>query len=241
MRECGSGGVLQRQIVLFKTEGIAINMGKQGRPLKTLASGEPDAMAGSGAKRGRDGAASSAAAKAAEVSGDDRFSLSKFQLDERFVNRTKVAVAAKAAAELEMSDEEEEEEEEEFGDDESDDMDDDDDDDDGKDGNYDISEDDDVHGDEEENGGGLEGEVDGDGAADGSSAKLKKIAKKLKPMSPEELAAFMKVAPLPGDAQQIVTQFAGTRAARRCVSQPHSAVHEAHQGHASAVRVCVSA
>ena len=188
-------------------------MGKQVKSLKPLVSGEPEAVEGAGAKRSRDGAASSAAAKAAAMSGDDRFSLSKFQLDERFKSRAKAAAELKAAAERERSEEEELQEDEEFGDDDvsdghddagDDDAGDDDDDDDGgddSDGNYDVGLDDDVGGGDEENGGGSEGEVvDGDAAADGGEPKAKKIGKKLKPMSPEELAAFMKVVPLFGDA-----------------------------------------
>jgi len=217
-------------------------MGKQVKSLKPLVSGEPKAVEGAGAKRSRDGAASSAAAKAADMSGDDRFSLSKFQLDERFKSRAKAAAELKAAAERERSEEEELQEDEEFGDDDvsdgHDDTGEDYDDDDGgddSDGNYDVGLDDDVGGGDEENGGGSEGEVvDGDAAADGGEPKAKKIGKKLKPMSPEELAAFMKVVPLFGDAWLCVMQFAGTRAARCRVSQPHSALHEAHQGRVTA-------
>jgi archaellum component FlaD/FlaE len=164
-------------------------MVKRGKSIKPSILGESD---GAGAKRGRDGAASLVAAKASEQSGDDRFSLSKFQLDERFKGR-KRRVEAAAAVEVEESEEEQEHadvEDVEEHDEAIDHDDDDDDDDDGDDddGNYDIDKDDDA---EEFNGAG--GAEPADAAA--ASSASKKLARKLKPMSPEELAAFMKVLP----------------------------------------------
>lgn len=153
---------------------------------------------GSTAKRGRDGAASAVAAKAAELSGDDRFSLSKFQLDERFKGRSRASAAAAAEVdESEESEEEEEvvaEEEEHSEDSDIDEVnyalndDDDDDSDNDDDGNYVLGIDDDEYDDED---------ASSAGPAERAAAKSKKLAKKLKPMSPEELAAFMKVAASP--------------------------------------------
>lgn len=133
-------------------------------------------MEGAGAKRRRDGTASVAAAKAAESSGDDRFSLSKFKLDERFQRRGKDKVDD---VDIERSEEELEEFENDSdggGGSDGDDADD---------GNYDIDDDDDQEGPEV----GIAGGSDGEGAP----AKSKKMSKKLKPMSADELAAFMKV------------------------------------------------
>ncbi len=185
-------------------------MFKRGKASKlSIISGDSD---GAGAKRGRDGAASLVAAKAAEQSGDDRFSLSKFQLDERFRRSNRVsgaAAAAAAAAAKVMSSEEEEDDDDGGSDDDHDDDDDNDDDDDGNsddnsnngdddddddddddadDGNYDIANDDSdgVH---VSNGAG----TTDDAGVTAAASISKKIAKKLKPMSPEELALFMKV------------------------------------------------
>ncbi len=170
---------------------------KRGKSLKPSITGDSEGLA---AKRGRDGAASAVAAKAAELSGDDRFSLSKFQLDERFKGRSRASAAA--AAEVDENEESEEEEEElvaeeeehsedsdidedndALNDDEDDDSDNDDD------GNYVLGKEDDEYDDED---------ASSAGPAERAAAKSKKLAKKLKPMSPEELAAFMKVAPPPG-------------------------------------------
>jgi hypothetical protein len=194
-------------------------MVKRGKTAKSALSGDAGALEGAGEKRRRDGAASASAAKAAELSGDDRFSLSKFQLDERFKSR-RASVVEAAVVERDDDEEEkveEEEEEEEFesgsGDDDADD------------GNYNIDDDDSL----EDGGDIMDSAENPDGA--GASAKSKKLAKKLKPMSPEELAAFMKVAVLcRASSHPCVTLFcAGARATRCRVSQPHSALHEAHQ------------
>lgn len=159
-------------------------MAKRGKSAKPSISSDSEALEGTGVKRSRDGTASAAAAKAAESSGDDRFSLSKFQLDGRF--RSHGASSKVEAVDVERS--EGDEQDDVGGDEGGEDFEGDDDvGDGGDDGNYNIDDDDDLE----------EGDVEFAATAEGegSSAKSKKIAKKLKPMSAEELAAFMKVAP----------------------------------------------
>ena len=142
---------------------------------------------GAGSKRGRDRAASSVASKTAELSGDDRFSLSKFDVGDTLKNRMKVA-APETASQLKGFDEEKDEPK------------------------YDAdvvadSDEDAVDADVDDDGGSDDGDDDGNWKhddeqnigysaelpCDGTSKKAKKTPKNLKPMSPQELATFMKV------------------------------------------------
>jgi hypothetical protein len=175
-------------------------MVQRGKVGKLAIASDSEALEGAGSKRRRDGTASAAAAKAAESSGDDRFALSKFQLDERFKKRgTSSEVEAVDVERSDVGDHGYEEGGQELHDLEhdGDGSDGDDSDDGGDDGNYNIDNDE------------TQQDEDKDFAdssnSEGASAKSKKLAKKLKPMSAEELAAFMKAtAPPPARRQLLI-------------------------------------